>query len=468
MHFSFKKAVQATACMTVLMGLSPISQAANWVMLQGIEEPNATEVAKLWGFIQPQYSQTDGTKLPVGTPFAGRDAVFNTIAPDQSSDSQFQIQRARIGVRGQNFLLDSNINYFILAEFGNNGITANGGGAARVTDASVTLNHIPGARIRAGLFKTPGAEEGLQAIHVFDYVNFTNVTDQMLLERFFDRDGTTTAPGGACRAVEGGTAETCANRPNGPVGAFRDIGVQLFDAFTFGNFELSYAAMLGNGNGINRGDNDDSKDKYVYLSGEYVFGGDGPRREGLKFFAWQQDGSRKLITGGTGAQNGIGGTAGTTADYDRTRSGLGLTFRKSKYRASTEYIKADGMIFTGTDGGAVAGTATTTPGAFATFNIVPVDKADGYYVDFGYLVLQNLELDLRYDRLNRATNVAANEVQFTTTTVGAQYFFNKKTRVALNYEFRKAEAPNLAATAVPNLVLDSIDNRISVQLTAIF
>ena len=211
MHFSFKKAVQATACMTVLMGLSPISQAANWVMLQGIEEPNATEVAKLWGFIQPQYSQTDGTKLPVGTPFAGRDAVFNTIAPDQSSDSQFQIQRARIGVRGQNFLLDSNINYFILAEFGNNGITANGGGAARVTDASVTLNHIPGARIRAGLFKTPGAEEGLQAIHVFDYVNFTNVTDQMLLERFFDRDGTTTAPGGACRAVEGGTAETCAS-----------------------------------------------------------------------------------------------------------------------------------------------------------------------------------------------------------------------------------------------------------------
>ena len=463
MRFLFKKAVLASACTAVMMGLAPVSQAANWVMLQGTEEPNATEVAKLWGFIQPQYSQTDGTRLPAGTPFAGSAAVFNTINPDQSSDSQFQIQRARIGVRGQNFPLDSNVNYFILAEFGNNGITANGGGAARVTDASVTLNHIPGARIRAGLFKTPGAEEGLQAIHVFDYVNFTNVSDQMLLERFLDRDG---APG--CTVAAGGSAESCANSPNGPVGAFRDIGIQVFDAFNLGNFELSYAVMLGNGNGINRGDNNDSKDKYLYLSGEYIFGGGGPRREGVKLFAWQQDGKRTLITGGTGTQNVIGGTAGTAADYDRTRSGLGLTFRKSKYRATAEYIKADGMIFEGTDGGAVAGTSNPAGTAFATFNIAPIDKADGYYVDFGYLVLPNLELDVRYDLLNRRTDLAANLRQFTTTTVGVQYFFNKKTRATLNYEFRNAEAPKLSDTNAANLILNSIDNRASLQLTMIF
>ena len=463
MHFSFKKTVLASACTAVLMGLSPASQAANWVMLQGTEEPSATDVAKVWGFIQPQYSQTEGTKLPAGTPFAGRDAIFNTINPDQSSDSQFQIQRARLGVRGQNFPLDSNVNYFLLAEFGNNGITANGGGATRVTDASVTLNHIPGARIRAGLFKTPGAEEGFQAIHVFDYINFTNVGDQLLLERFFDRDG---AP--PCTVLLGGTAATCANELNGPVGAFRDIGVQVFDAFTFGSFELSYAAMLGNGNGINRGDNNDSKDKYYYLSGEYVFGGKGPRREGIKLFAWQQDGKRTLITGGTGTQSVTGGTAGTVADYDRTRSGLGMTFRKSKYRAAAEYIKADGMIFDGTDGGAVAGTVNPAGTTFATFNIAPIDKADGYYVDFGYLVLPYLELDVRYDTLNRRTDVAANERKFTTTTLGVQYFFNPKTRATLNYEWRNAEAPNLPDTNPANLILNSTDNRASLQLTMIF
>jgi hypothetical protein len=70
--------------------------------------------------------------------------------------------------------------------------------------------------------------------------------------------------------------------------------------------------------------------------------------------------------------------------------------------------------------------------------------------------------------LNRRTDVAANERQFTTTTLGVQYFFNQKTRATLNYEIREAEAPNLAATNPANLVLDATDNRISLQLTAIF
>lgn len=463
MRLSLKKTVLASACTAVLLSMTVGAQAANWLMLQGTEEPSATPTWQLWGFIQPQYSRTDGTKLPAGTPFAGSDAVFNTINPDQESNSQFQLQRAQIGIRGQNFPLDSKVNYFILTEFGNNGITANGGGAGRLIDASVTLNHIPGARVRFGLFKTPGVEEGLQAIHVFDYINFTNVTDQLLLERFFNRDG---AP--ACTVATGGTAASCENSPNGPVSAFRDIGIQVFDAFKVGSWELSYAAMVGNGNGINRGDNNNSKDKYLYFSGEYIFGGAGPRREGLKMFAWWQDGKRTLITGGTGAQDGIGGTAGTEGDFDRTRTGIGLTFRKSQYRATAEYIKADGMIFDGTDGGAVPGQKNPAGTAFATLNIAPVDKADGYYVDLGYLVLPNLELDVRYDTLNRRTDVAANERKFTTTTLGAQYFFNKKTRVALNYELRDAEAPNLPASNAANQVLNAMDNRISVQMTMVF
>lgn len=444
----------AAVCMSI-----PGAQAANWLLLQGTEEPSAAPVTKLWGFIQPQYSQTDGTLLDATTPFGGKPAVFNTILPDQKSESQFQIQRARIGVRGQNFPLNSKINYFILAEFGNNGITAGGGGSARLTDASVTLNYIPGVRVRAGQFKYPGSEEGLQAIHVFDYINFTNVSDQLLLERFFDRDGTP-----ACTVAAGGTSATCANGPNGPVGAFRDIGVQFFDAFQFGQFELSYAFMLGNGNGIARGDNDGDKDKYYYLSGEWIFSGKAHRRDGVKFYVWNQDGTRKIVTGGTGIQaNGVEGS------FDRKRTGLGLTLRKSIFRAAAEYVTADGMIFDGTDGGAVAGTANTAGTAFATFNIAPVDKADGYYVDFGVdLIPDRLELDLRYDNLNRRTDTAAAERTFNTTTVGLQYFFDKKNRITFNYEFRNAEAPNLPASDNANKVLSGIDNRISLQLTSIF
>lgn len=35
-----------------------------------------------------------------------------------------------------------------------------------LTDASITLNHIDGARVRVGLFKTPGSEESFKAIPV--------------------------------------------------------------------------------------------------------------------------------------------------------------------------------------------------------------------------------------------------------------------------------------------------------------
>ncbi|MCK5336900.1 MAG: hypothetical protein KAQ67_12100, partial [Gammaproteobacteria bacterium] len=177
----FKKTLAAAA---IVAGLSAIqvAEAANWLMLQGTERPGAAGRAKVWGFIQTQY-QTDNSE-----PFAGPPGDMyippKLIGPNLTSQEQFNVNRARIGVRGTGMPLDSDVNYFILAEFGNNGITAPDGYNAALTDASITLNSIPGARIRMGMFKYPGAEEGLQAIHVFDYINFTWATAQMMLERF--------------------------------------------------------------------------------------------------------------------------------------------------------------------------------------------------------------------------------------------------------------------------------------------
>lgn len=416
-------------------------QAANWLMLQGTEKEGSSARAKVWGFVQPEYQSTSGTELKAG-PWSGQEAIFNSIAPDLKTDSQFSLRRARIGVRGTGFPLDSKVNYFLLAEFGNNGITRAGGqkGGAKLTDASITLNHIPGVRVRVGQFKTPGAEEGLQAIHVFDYINFTGVTNGLLLERHFDGDGSDT---------------NSANGPNGSVGAFRDVGIQLFNTFKVGKWEHSYAAMYGNGNGIDRGDNDDNKDLHLYWSSELVFGGKGGRRQGLKMFVWNQDGKRTLTKAGAG-------------EYDRERSGLGTTFRKGNIRAAFEYITADGMIFNGTDGGARPGARNNTDTATASFNVVTDGEADGWYAHFGYAVHPKVELDVRYDQYNRMTNVAAAERKFDTLTAGVQYFFNKKTRATLNYEFREGEAPNLAGTAPPNVILDGLDDRVSLQLIAIF
>ncbi|WP_019557794.1 porin family protein [Thiomicrorhabdus arctica] len=431
--YAFKK----TAILLALTGAfaSQGAQASNWLMLQGTEADHQAPRAKVWGFVQGEYQSTDNTKLKAG-PGKGQEAAFNQIAPQLSSSQSFNIRRARIGVRGANFPLDPKTNYFMLAEFGNNGITTGGKGSqGQLTDASVTFNHIPGARVRAGLFKTPGSEESFQGIATFNYINFTSATDRLLIERTFDNS----------------TGDTSRN---GPVGAVRDTGIQVFDAFRRGDWEHSYAVMIGNGGGLATTNKDNDLDTYVYLSTEKVFGeSKGPRRKGLKFFAWQQDGKRT-----------IDGTSG----HNRTRSGLGTTFFNGKYRLAAEYIQADGMIYGGTTG-------ARTPANGGTFVVQKDQKADGYYVDFGYRALPNLELNARYDVLNSGTATDAQsgtgndkERLFTTTTLGAQYFFNKKTSVRLNYEIRSIEAPNAPAAAGVHKILDGVDNRLAAGFTMVF
>ncbi|KUJ72679.1 porin [Thiomicrospira sp. WB1] len=415
------------------------AQATNWLMLQGTERADQAPRAKLWGFVQLDYQQTDDTKLKAG-PYAGKSAAFNQMAPQLDTPSGFNVKRARIGVRGNNLPLDKKVNYFLLAEMGNNGVTTGEGASqGQLTDASVTLNHIPGARVRVGLFKTPGSEEGLQAAFVANYNNFSNATNRLLLERTFDYQS-------------GNTGR------NGPVGAFRDTGVQVFDTFNLGGWETSYAVMIGNGAGLAYTDNDQNRDTYLYASTEKVFGSSkGPRRHGFKLYAWNQAGQRSY-------NDGTPSSSGADTDEDRTRRGVGTTYFDGTYRLGAEYMTADGMIYGGTTG---AG----TPDDGATFTVLPDQKADGYYVSLGYRPMSNVELDVRYDRLNSGTDKngtggAGAKRVFETTTLGAQYFFNKKTTLKANYEIRSIDAPNSNDTV--NRILDSIDDRISLQLTAVF
>jgi len=397
------------------LAIAPSAQAANWLMLQGTEKPNQAPRAKVWGFVQLEYQQTKDTKLKAG-PGKGKPAAFNQMAPQLTTASGFNVRRARIGVRGANFPLDPKVNYFILAEFGNNGITTGGKGSqGQLTDASITLNHIKGARIRAGLFKTPGSEEGLEGIAVFNYINFTSVTDRLLLERFFKKS-------------TGDTGRSA------PVGAFRDTGVEVFDSFNLKGWDTSYAVMLGNGNGLGYTDNDNHRDTYLYLSTEKVFGhSKGPRRHGFKLYAWSQSGKRTIqVSGVSQAKN-------------RNRAGVGTTYWDGKYRMAAEYTIADGMIYGGTTG-------ARTPADGGTFVVQTDQKAHGYYLDLGYRVIPNLELDARYDNLDSGTgtsgiNNASDERIFSNTTLGAQYFFNKKTSLKVDYEIRNLTAPHSNATA---------------------
>lgn len=465
---------------TLLAGLLAAAagaNAANWLELQGTEPEGAEQLGKVWGFVQVQYQ--DDSSDPRPDNLGGGFIPPKLIGPNLDTQSAFNVNRARIGVRGVAMPLDQKINYFVLLELGNNGITEPEAAFAKATDASITFNHIDGARFRAGLFKYPGAEEGLQAIHVFDYINFTWVTNQMLLERFPNRVYT---PNNAPTDLP---PETRLNGFERGVGAFRDVGVQMFDWFNFGNdWEWSYAVMIGNGNGLNFSDNDDNKDLYLYTSVEKVYGGRGPRREGLKFFAWSQTGKRTADLTANACANGQpfprcsvapdppapGARISTVHDpqeYDRDRMGVGVKYLRNGIRASAEYMEGEGMIFQAPHNSTFGiGGGIGIPGAPGNGALA---EASGYYVEGGWRIPgSKWELDLRYDVYNRLDGDQF-EIEFTRTTLGAQYFFNPRVRIAINYEIREAEAVNFPLPyGGPNQNVNGIDNRLALQITGIW
>lgn len=450
-----KKAILKTKATGIALGVllsfgmcNPVF-AADWLSLQGTEPDGSANPVTLWGFVQAQYQQDDSDPNPANAYIPPK-----LIGPNLDSQSAFNVNRARIGVRGVAMPLDSKINYFILAEFGNNGITAPGSSFTKLTDASLTFNHLKGARVRAGLFKTPGAEEGLQAIHVFDYINFTSVTNQLLLERFANRSYSQNV------GPQPIPSENGLNGFENGVGAFRDVGVQVFNTFKQDNgWELSYAGMLGNGNGLNFSDNDDNKDLYAYVAAEKVYAGNGARRQGLKLFAWNQSGKRTADLSNDSTHNPL--------EYDRDRSGVGAKYSRNGIRVGGEFISGEGMIFQGPHNnswgiGPGQGNPLSPAGNGA------LAEASGYYGDVGYRIKNsNWELDLRYDVYNRLEGNTF-EMEFKKTTIGAQYFFNPRVRIAFNYEMSDVNAPNFATGAGPNANLDGIGNRLSVQVTGIY
>lgn len=460
----FKRALISAAC-TLAFTAAGTTHAANWLMLQGTEDPAAASRAEVWGYVQAKYEKDYSDANVVGGFVPPK-----LLGPELDSQDGFNIPRATIGVRGTGFPLDSRINYFALLEMGNNGVTYPGGAFAKLLDASVTLSYIPGARVRAGLFKYPGAEEGLQAIQLFDYINFSEVSNALLLERFPNKGFTScTGVTTPCNAATGNVGPYTEAQLQGgaslntlktPISAFRDVGVQVFDAFDVGNdWEVSYAAMIGNGNGVEFDNSDGKYDEYLYLSGEKKFGGKGARAEGLKFFAWGQWGTRLLDLTNDSTAN--------AKPYNRNRSGLGIKYLSNPFRVIAEYIKADGMIWEGPD---KPNFYFTTP---ANGNGADA-KGSGWYVDGGwYIPNTKFELDARFDTLTRNEN-RNDQYTFDKWTLGVQYHFNPKTRVTLNYEIRDftcdsgvAPCTNAGATS-PNYNLEGVGNKIGVQLTMIY
>ena len=439
------------------------ASATNWLMLQGTENPKAPE-HRIFAFIQPTYTKNLADPMTgIGAPLtANNDKVVgqNLVPPKFEDREAFHVMRARGGVRGK---LGDKFNYFVLAEVAPNNMTYDPFGdrarAIALDHLSITANYIPGARVRAGLFKNPGSEETFGGIALFDYIDFTGFSAREILERFV----TGVKRPAASAQGDIGTPVTKAYGFN----AARDWGVQVFDSFKQNNWDLSYAVKVGRGEAISTtDDNEFNPELYLYGSAEYALpGGKGPRKNGVKLYAWRQQGKRDFASDPSGK------------DYKRVRQGVGfkavgkLFGSNYKHRLSGELMQASGVVFLGPAGG-VPG-----PGRPIQLALDDDNKALGWYLDYGFYLDKNWQFDVRYDKTKLLYDTSSdvdpgNEREITGLTLGVNYHFTPKLRLTANFTHREAEAPtdypNPGLTKAVRQTVANLDDRVALQLTWIY
>jgi hypothetical protein len=401
--------------------LISIANSANWLMLQGAQKEIGHSI---WGFVQVRHEHNSGSEVIENginrTP-------FSYITPLVQNQSEFSLARFRLGMNG-NFDDANKINYSFLTEFAPNGINNPLGEKlpSYLTDASVTLKYLP-LYIRFGKFKYPGSEEGMMSVFTTPFINFTTMSDQLLLERY----------------VSGGLS-----KPSQGVGGYRDSGVELFQSYEFAkNKEITFAYMLGNGSGtanenVNRG----AMTHYGYISFENILGtGKGYGLESVKFYAWMQKGKRYLEM--------------HQELYDRERRGVGGTYFYNNLRFEGEYVEGKGMIGNGVRD--VSADPDINDWQFETITSSEA-QASGYYLFGVYGVSQKIDLVARYDRYDRITNNKNLYRIFETYTTGFSYKFKNYNRVDVNYNINSISAPNNGAASE---LLKAVGNQFSVQFT---
>jgi len=447
------KSIHTNRIVLSLLAVSALSMslhATDWISLAGTEPTfvkkdgkkvkNHNTKPRLWGFVQAGYQKNYGDIfIPGAGPKAGLNLTpFSMLTPNLDSQSGFEINRARLAMRGM-IDKDNTLNYFFMTEFGEDGVTKPAGHGVNnyLTDASITYRGIPNVNVRVGQFKYPGSEEGLRAVFASTYRNFSTAGSQLLLERFLPNNA---------KEIQPGTFQAA---PEVSVGAYRDRGVEVFNTTKIADkTTLTAAAMIGSGTGLSSSNASGSETYYGYLATEYLFGkGKGYYTQSLKGFAWYQNGKREL----------------NNEEYTRERYGLGVNYFHNGLRVGAEYIKAKGMIYNG------AKDVDNDPYGVNWQYQIAADKnneADGGYVNLQYFfVPKKWEAMVRYDYLNRLTNSTKGERKFKTTTLGLSYHFKGPTRIDVNYAIRDADAPG---NAKAQKVLDNTGNLLSVQATLKF
>lgn len=510
------------------------SEAANWFKLRGTEPGGTAHTLQVWGFLQPTYAKDfsdtiDGAVAVLGDPTKnggqivnGTDSVQGTIPPDRTSQSTFFMRRARIGIRGTMIPISNDIDYFILTEWGQNGVTR-AGGASHLLDASITFNqlsrgvdddglHNLGVRARIGQFLFSQTSEALshstpgRRVHIF----MPEATFQFALRRLASDNG----------------------RHNWPedevsVNAARDVGVELFDFAEFkdpifggGQLEFTYSVALGNGDTIGELDRDNNFRKYAWLSIAKLFDDTrGPRRHDAMLYGWYQRGDilfntdinndgipdsqapQNIIPGNLNAVPGGANLPGSFSanpiscgnrvckngnerDEGQRYWGVGVEYFDKPFSAlgqirfEAEFQKQKGLIFDGAQSPSAA--VNDNAGGFDSILYDPNGVSRGWYIDAGYDIHPHLRalgipakrttVNLRYDRLDRNDGNESREANWKTWSLTGEYFFHKKARATITYQWRDVSADNRTGNPKTNgnAVLEQVDQRLGMQVTFIY
>jgi len=457
----FQKTIYILLLSSILLMPSINAYAVNWLMLQGTEAKTVTHRPVI--FAQPSYTRDLSNEISVGEN-AGKRAVPATIAPWFDDNDAFHFRRARAGVRGNftgimNNKFTGKLNYFVLLEFAQNlfnydflGDRAHSPG---IDHLSITSNHISGARLRFGLFKTPGLEETYMGVIGQDYIEFTNYGARESLEVFATGNTRVSHSGGTNGDI--GTPVTQSKGFN----AARDWGIQVFESFKRADWDYSYAFMLGRGAGIHESKrSQDPLEQYFYLSAEQDLpGGKGANKHSIKYYTFLQKGVR------------VFDSDPLRQEYDRTRYGISMRSQgylfglKARQRFEVALMAAEGMISMGPTGG--------VKGGKLMFAAEDGNRSRAISVDYGFFVAPKVETMIRWDRhesLYKTDNVVWTEGDarnINTITYGIQYFFSAKLKLLFNYIQREITAPNEDNLVVQDVV-GSIGNRYSFQLFWIY
>ena len=395
------------------------ARAADWPIVQGTEvgQPK-DQPLRPFGFVQVVEDTMLGGYAhglsKANAAFDGQRPTFNAL--DAGGSWGFAVRRARPGLRGAIPGTDQKVAYFVLAELGAAPIARDG---PVITDASVTLSYIPGARVRVGQFKLPVADEAVEANPIaMEWINYAQPISQLVLENY---------------VVNG--------KYDGGAAGYRDVGAEVFDTFQFGKVALSYAAMLSNGH-VRRIDDDASKDVTARTTFSWVFSGapSDPHRQELSVFAWGQRGERLLDTG----------------NAQRIRSGSGVHLELEPVRVRAEVVYAAGALVNGPN----------PPFAGQPIAVSPHGRAVGAYLSARVRLFGHLLTGVRYDELHRDLDDQKALRIFRSVTPMVEYEINPRIKLMANYEARWLLAPH--GTPDAKNLADTMGDRVLAQVTAIF